>query len=112
MRAAMFAGAVANCLSLQVSQCSKSVDCPRPASSKTGRHAGVCSVRLSVANLRLAVEWHPTKNGELKPFDVSASSKEKAWWAGSCRHEWQATIQSRHIAGHGCRQCYFARFMV
>ena len=94
----------AHCRSLQVSQCSKSVDCARPASSKTGKHTGVCGVRLSVANPRLAADWHLTKNGKLKPFDVSASSNEKAWWAGSCGHEWQATIFSRH-RGSGCYRC-------
>ena len=28
----------------------------------------------------LATEWHPTKNGDLKPTDVAAGSEKKAWW--------------------------------
>ena len=83
-------------LSLQVLQCQKSAHCPRQDLSViTGRHLGACSVRLSVANPALAAEWHPTKNGELTPSDVAAGCNEKAWWAGSCGHEWQATIDSR-----------------
>ena len=29
---------------------------------------------LATTHPKLAVEWHPTKNGELKPSDVSAGS--------------------------------------
>ena len=101
----------ANCLSfLQVLQCQKSADCPRQdLSSHTGNHLGACSVQLSAANPALAAEWHPTKNGKLLPFDVSAGSNLKAWWAGSCGHDWEAIIQSRHLGGFGCQQCQYLK---
>ena len=56
---------------------------------------GACGVRLSVGNPGLAADWHPTKNGKLTPFDVAAGSDEKAWWAGSCGHDWEAAIGNR-----------------
>lgn len=35
---------------------------------------------LLAKNPRLAKEWHPTKNGDLKPSDVFSSAKLKVWW--------------------------------
>ena len=53
----------------------------------------------------LAKEWHPTKNGELTPFDVTCSKGDKAWWLCSeCGHEWDAKIYSRS-RGNGCPEC-------
>ena len=37
-------------------------------------------VNLLSSHLKLVAEWHPTKNGDLKPEDVVASSKRKVWW--------------------------------
>ena len=52
----------------------------------------------------LAAEWHPTKNGDLKPEDVTYGSGKKVWWLGSCGHEWEAAI-NRRAAGRGCLYC-------
>jgi hypothetical protein len=58
----------------------------------------------------LAAEWHPTKNGELTPKDVTASNARDVWWR--CRrdpsHEWQAPI-ARRFRGAGCKKCADAR---
>src|SRR3990167_4522119 len=37
-------------------------------------------VLLSKSHPHLAREWHPTKNGNLTPFDVTAGSHKKVWW--------------------------------
>ena len=50
----------------------------------------------------IAAEWHPTKNGELTPDQVFASSNEKAWWFGTCGHEWDARIGGRTGQNRGC----------
>jgi len=73
----------------------------------------ICSNRIIVKsncleslNPQLASEWHPTKNGELTPKDVSPGSNKKAWWKcpqGS-DHYWEAVINSRH-KGSGCPIC-------
>ena len=50
----------------------------------------------------LVAEWHPTKNGELKPSDVTAKSGKSVWW--KCPkgddHEWQQAVSGR-TAGLG-----------
>jgi hypothetical protein len=46
----------------------------------------------------LAAEWHPSKNGALKPTDVaSCSSHRQFWWKcpAARDHEWQATAGTR-----------------
>ena len=54
----------------------------------------------------LLKEWHPTKNGALKPEDITAGSNKKAWWKCSKGddHEWEAIIGSR-TSGRGCPYC-------
>jgi hypothetical protein len=53
---------------------------------------------------KLAKEWHPTKNGELTPRDVTKGSMKKVWWKCAEGHEWQTTVNSRY-SGTGCRKC-------
>ena len=58
----------------------------------------------------LATEWHPTKNGDLKPTDVTAGSEKKAWWRHQVEdgswHEWQAKVCDRTGArSSGCPYC-------
>jgi hypothetical protein len=55
----------------------------------------------------IASEWHPTKNGDLKPTDVSIGSNKKVWWLGKCGHEWEAYIYPRK-KGVGCPKCKLA----
>ena len=49
----------------------------------------------------LAKEWHPTKNGDLTPFDVTCGSGKKVWWFGECGHEWDDTVSHR-TEGRAC----------
>ena len=62
--------------------------------------------RLDTLFPAVADEWHPSRNGDLRPSDVTARSNKKAWWL--CRvnpcHEWSAVIASR-TAGNGCPMC-------
>ena len=60
--------------------------------------------RLSIRVPELARQWHPTKNGELTPHDVSYGSALKAWWICEREHEWEARINSRY-EGNQCRSC-------
>ena len=52
----------------------------------------------------LVLEWHPTKNENLRPLDVTPGSGKKVWWLCSKGHEWQAAIHSRS-KGSGCPLC-------
>jgi len=72
----------------------------------------VCAGTIAVAGLNdfasaypeLAKEWHPTKNGEIKPDMITRGSHRKIWWLGKCGHEWEAHLHHR-IAGSGCPYC-------
>lgn len=58
----------------------------------------------------IAARWHPTRNGDLTPADVTASSGKKVWWLcpltcpGGCPHEWEASIVSQ-LKAKGCPHC-------
>ncbi len=53
----------------------------------------------------VAAEWHPTKNGEMKPEEFSSGSNKRVWWlCGFCGNEWEATINKR-TTGRGCPIC-------
>ena len=60
--------------------------------------------RLSLRAPDLVKEWHPTKNVDLTPRDVSYGSGHKAWWQCGRGHKWEAAISSRYD-GNGCRRC-------
>lgn len=52
----------------------------------------------------LARQWHPTKNGNLRPTQILPGSARKVWWRCERGHEWQAEVYSR-TAGKGCPVC-------
>ena len=52
----------------------------------------------------IAKQWHPTKNGSLKPNQVSLHSQKKVWWKCSKDHEYQQTIDKK-VRGDGCPYC-------
>ena len=60
---------------------------------------------LFTTNPCLASEWHPTKNGSLKPEDVVEGSNKRVWWLCANGHEWQAKVNDRKN-GRGCLTCY------
>jgi hypothetical protein len=59
---------------------------------------------LHIVNPSLAKEWHPTRNGDLNPRNVTPGSGKKVWWICAQGHEWQATIYSRN-RGSNCPTC-------
>lgn len=52
-------------------------------------------------------QWHPTKNENLTPADVSFGSERKVWWRCEHDHEWQAPVYARAGANRsdGCPVC-------
>lgn len=55
----------------------------------------------------IALEWHPTKNGKLKPNNVTVYSNKKVWWkCKKCGYEWMAVCSDRALGG-GCRKCLY-----
>ena len=52
----------------------------------------------------IALQWHPTKNGDLSPSEITAGSSKLVWWICEKGHEWEAVVYSR-VAGRGCPYC-------
>ena len=58
----------------------------------------------------LSEEWHPERNGNLKPEMVSCGSHKKVWWKCSEGHEWRAAVYSRAGTQEtGCPVCVGVR---
>jgi ssDNA-binding Zn-finger/Zn-ribbon topoisomerase 1 len=68
---------------------------------------------LQSQNPELTKEWHPIRNGDLKPTEVTRSSSKKVWW--QCNkypdHEWEASINSRSSGSVGCPICSGAKVL-
>lgn len=60
---------------------------------------------LAEQDSELASQWHPTRNADLTPADVTGNSGKKAWWMCPRGHEWQAMINNRTKARGGCPKC-------
>ena len=92
-----------------------------PVANRTsGRGCPFCSGRavtrsnsLAVLYPEIASEWHPQKNGQLTPYDISPGSSVKIWW--QCKkfsdHVWDAPTKAR-VKGGGCSFCSGKRVSV
>lgn len=61
---------------------------------------------LSDNNPTLSRDWNPTRNGDLKPTDITVSSPKKVWWlCNKCGYEWEASPNNRNGKGVGCPCC-------
>jgi hypothetical protein len=70
----------------------------------SGRKAGADN-NLFFLFPQIAIQWHPIKNGMLKPYNVTSQSNKTVWWICSSKHEWQAQISNRTTRGDKCPQC-------
>lgn len=60
---------------------------------------------LAEKNPTLAAEWHPTKNGDLSPADITEKRFANVWWKCSkCGYEWESSPNNRS-KGAGCPCC-------
>ena len=86
-----------------------------PNAYKNGNGCGICSGYIVVERINdlatkrpeLAKEWHPTKNGDLKPTQVICrTSNKKVWWlCQDCGYEWEAIIKDRVGRNTSCPNC-------
>lgn len=60
---------------------------------------------LASVNPSLSVEWHPSKNAPLTPYEVTAGSGKRVWWLCPIGHEYQATIHDRNTDNTQCPIC-------
>ena len=82
------------------SRVSRGAGCPYCA----GRRPAAGESDLAVRYPALAAQWHPEKNGDLTPQQVTPGSHRKVWWRCERGHEWRAMVKSR-AAGTGCPVC-------
>jgi len=64
-----------------------------------------CTKILAVARPKIAEEWHPIKNGDLTPWNITYGSSKKAWWKCPKGHEWQTSPNERTSKHTGCPYC-------
>jgi len=87
----------------------KGIGCPQCYAEDRGRlfTKSVIKRRGSLATKypEVAKQWHPTKNGDLTPYDVAPKSHMKVWWRCGRGHEWDARIADR-TRGRGCPKCW------
>jgi hypothetical protein len=94
----------------------------RPDRRASGKRSGChyCTGREvspegSLAQRRpsLAAQWHPSKNGSLRPEQVSLYSKRAVWWRcpRGPDHVWKAVVHNRALAP-GCVFCRGLRVSV
>ena len=88
---------------------------PRNRRQRSGRiskcpfcssHRTCFSNSIARTHPHLVGEWHPTKNGDLKPEMFVKRSTKKIWW--KCKnkgHEWEAKIESRTKRKGYCPIC-------
>jgi len=83
----------------------KGVGCPYCSKNKICIHNSILYTYPE-----LVKQWHPTKNGDLKPEEFSSNSHFKVWWLcpnkcnEGCKHEWEGVISGR-TKGNGCSYC-------
>ena len=59
---------------------------------------------LEVVNPKVAKQWHPTKNGDLTPSEVTPGSERHIWWICEKEHVWDAMVYDRNN-GSSCPYC-------
>lgn len=80
---------------------------------RDGKGCRICAGRalligfndLATKHPELAQEFHPSKNGDLRPDAIHSGQPKKYWWLGTCGHEWQASLTYRVSRLAGCPQC-------
>jgi len=68
---------------------------------------------LDILFPKIADEWHPTKNGELKPDTITHGSNKKVWWLCPKGHSYNLVIFSRTKKDkpQGCQKCKSLDFL-
>lgn len=87
-------------LNLRTSQDLSCPLCPRQLDRKPDETRS-----LAARYPEIAAQWHPTKNGKVKPEEVFWKSSKRVWWQCSESHIWSATILSRSALNTGCPYC-------
>ena len=87
------------------------IQCSREKQGQTWTKKSAQKNNFAIKFPEIAKEWHPTKNGDLKPNDFSSSSNQKVWWkCNTCGNEWKTQICCRTAPqGTNCPVCSIAK---
>ena len=84
-----------------VSRARRNSGCPYCANQKVD-----LSNSLQTKFPEIAIEWHPTRNGNKKPENFTSMSGESIWWkCKDCTYEWKTQIKNRTLLNSGCPLC-------
>ncbi|QOX63876.1 hypothetical protein FRZ06_11300 [Anoxybacterium hadale] len=95
-------------------ECKKGHEWEAAAYSRvSGHNCPYCSGRFPIRGQNdfetlhkdLALEWHPTKNGKLKPYEVKEKSNKRVWWLCNEGHEWEDMVYDRVVHNKQCPYC-------
>ena len=100
--------------------CEKGHEWEAMVNSRTNRRTGcpVCArdrfqtIDLATSDPEIAKQWHPTKNGDLQPTDVTRWADTKVWWVCEKGHEWEGMVYCRIASGCGCPICTMKRLQL
>jgi hypothetical protein len=82
--------------------------CPWCAKQKRCEHMMNEKYSLQAKFPDVAKQFHPTKNGDIKPNQLSACSNETIWWLCpktckyGCPHEYQMMVSNKTLQDQGC----------
>ena len=74
--------------------------CPYCSGRRVGRDNNLLHLFPGVAK-----EWHPTKNLELTPRDVTSKSDRSVWWRCPNGHSYKSVVKNRTLNGSKCPKC-------
>ena len=66
---------------------------------------------LNTTHPKIAAQWHPVKNRDKLPTQVSYGHRQKVWWLDEFNHEWEMSVASRTTGGQGCPFCANKRIL-
>ena len=81
--------------------------------TKNGTNCPICANNkvlkgfndFATTHPEMAMQWHPTKNGNLKPDMLTHGSGQTVWWQCENGHEWHTKLCSRTADNTGCPYC-------
>ena len=84
--------------------------CPRCASAVGAKTRSLNRIKkegsLATNFPNIAKEWHPTKNGDLSPEEMTCGNKKIVWWKCSiCGNEWKNSVALRTKGFGRCKKC-------
>ena len=60
---------------------------------------------LSDHHPEIAAQWHPTRNGKLKPSDLTRACDDEVWWICQKKHAWRTSVYNRTVLNRQCSIC-------